>query len=75
MLNNDDGISGERQEVFRVVGEAAWAWQSNHERFLFKTPRTADHPSRMPWMNANRIWQASMRAERAALAPATWPIG
>ena len=60
MLTNGTTDAG----AFKRVAEAAWALQSNHERFLFKTARPKDHPSRVPWVNANKLWQAQTRARK-----------
>ena len=60
-----DQLTDEAYEsTFKRVAEAAWALQSKHERFLFKTARPRNHPSRLPWVNANNLWQAQTRAKR-----------
>ena len=65
------GCNEIREDAFRTVAEAAWAVQSQHERFLFKKPRRQDDPSRAAWMNANNVWQAQVRARKAARTAAT----
>jgi hypothetical protein len=53
------------QPSFSAVAEAAWTRHANHERFLFKTARAKDDPSRTPWVNANNLWRDQVRARRA----------
>ena len=50
--------------VFKSVAEAAWASQSQHERFLFKKARPKDHPSRAVWASANNLLIAEGRARK-----------
>jgi hypothetical protein len=57
--------------AFKRVAEAAWALQSDHERFLFKKRRPDDDPSRAAWVNANNIWQAQVRARKAGRVAVT----
>jgi hypothetical protein len=54
------------EAAFRAVAAAAWERQANHERFLFKTARPKDHPSRVPFANADKVWQAGMRVRKEA---------
>jgi len=60
----DHQIDEAPEGTFKRIAEAAWALQANHERFLFKKARARNHPSRVPWVNANNLWQAQTRANR-----------
>ena len=58
------GTEEARDSTFKRVAEAAWAVQSKHERFLFKSPRPRNHPSRVAWVTANNLWQAQVQARK-----------
>ena len=58
------------EEVVRSVAELAWERQAQHNRFRFKEARPAGHPSRVAWVTANNVWQASTRARKAVRASA-----
>ena len=57
--------AGTANDMFARIAETAWARQSAHQRFRFEERRPDDHPSRVPWVTANNVWQQQVRARKA----------
>ena len=64
MSTNDGTAETMDGNAYRRVAEAAWAIQAQHERFLFKQRRPDNHPSRVPWVTANRLWYVEAQARK-----------
>ena len=62
MATNSGAAETKDGDSYRRVAEAAWAIQAQHERFLFKERRPDNHPSRVPWVTANKLWYAQVQA-------------
>ena len=54
------------ESPFTAAAEGAWALQADHDRFSFRPRRRDDDPSRVVWVQANNVWQAKVRARKAA---------
>ncbi len=55
-------------KTLKDIAEKAWARQADHQRFRPITVRPDDHPSKVPWLRANKLWAEQARARKKSLA-------